>query len=164
MKKVNLNFKHLRIFINKQSCQRKKHTTQADRLLFKSKLNYNRFYEIDGFVKSQKIYLEPSLTLKSLAGLFNISEGYISQLINHFSRQSFTDYVNKLRVEEAKKMLGDEAYYNYTIASIGMEAGFNSKSTFYSAFKRHTGLSPTGYMVALTSSDFYKKEGSVKTT
>ena len=76
----------------------------------------------------------------------NLSEGYISQLISKNSDFNFNDYVNKHRIEESKKMLNDENYKDYTITAIGLESGFNSKSSFYSAFKKFTNKTPTEYI------------------
>jgi len=45
----------------------------------------------------------------------------------------------------AKELLIHEEYKNYTITSIGLESGFNSKSTFYATFKKHTGFTPAAY-------------------
>nr|WP_298556261.1 helix-turn-helix domain-containing protein [uncultured Algibacter sp.] len=75
----------------------------------------------------------------------NLSEGYISQLINKNSNLNFNDYINSLRITDAKNMLVDSEYNNYTILAIGLESGFNSKSSFYTAFKKFTGKTPVEY-------------------
>ena len=59
--------------------------------------------------------------------------------------KNFYDLVNGCRVEEAKRLLLDPKNKNYTILSIGFEAGFNSKTTFNTIFKKFTGLTPTEY-------------------
>lgn len=111
----------------------------------KVKLNFSRFSEIDSYIKTQKLFLDPSLSLATLETHFNLSEGYISQLINNFSGGNFASYINKLRVEQAKVYLQNSAYEHYTIVSIALESGFNSKSAFYTAFKKVTGISPSEY-------------------
>ena len=108
-------------------------------------LCYERFQVIDQFIKSQEIYLEPTFSLNSLANLLSLSEGYMSQLINHFSGQNFATYVNRLRVEAAKEKLLNDQYRNYTIVGIALESGFNSKSAFYNAFKKIAGMPPVSY-------------------
>ena len=50
-----------------------------------------------------------------------------------------------MRIQQSKKLLIDEKYANYTIVSIGLESGFNSKSTFYNVFKKHVGCTPLAY-------------------
>jgi AraC-like DNA-binding protein len=72
----------------------------------------------------------------------NISNGHLSFLINTYSKKNFSDYINGFRIDQVKNLIIDNEYVNYTIESIGLESGFNSKSTFYSAFKKFTDLSP----------------------
>jgi len=71
--------------------------------------------------------------------------------MNAHAGSNFPDYINKYRVKEAKKLLGDNNFSAYTIVAIGLECGFNSKSTFYYAFKKFTGLTPTAYRKEATS-------------
>ncbi len=117
-----------------------------DKSLFnKSNLNISRFEEIDSAIKGNKMYLNPNLSLDLLSDDFNLSAGYISQLVNKFSKTNFSRYINVLRVKDAKVMLTNKEYRNYTIIAIALEAGFNSKSAFYSTFKKEVGISPTEY-------------------
>ncbi|NJN50097.1 MAG: AraC family transcriptional regulator [Polaribacter sp.] len=55
---------------------------------------------------------------------------------------NFTDFINQFRVDFAKQMLGNKEFKNYTITAIGLEAGFNSKSSFYAIFKKFTNVTP----------------------
>ncbi len=103
------------------------------------------FYKIEDYVKFNKSYLNPNLSLETLSKELNLSEGYISQLVNKNSNVNFNDYINTLRINEAKNMLTNEDYNNYTIVAIGLEAGFNSKSSFYTAFKKFTGKTPVEF-------------------
>nr|WP_262508226.1 helix-turn-helix domain-containing protein [Zobellia sp. OII3] len=80
-----------------------------------------------------------------MADVLNISETYLSHLVNKLGGHNFSDHINHYSILDAKDMLADGKYNDYTILSIGLEAGFNSKSTFYSVFKKHTGLTPTGF-------------------
>jgi AraC-like DNA-binding protein len=82
------------------------------------------------------------LSLESLANDLKISNGHLSFLVNTYSKKHFSDYINEFRVDQVKKLIVDKEFINYTIESIGLESGFNSKSTFYSAFKKFTDLSP----------------------
>ncbi len=98
----------------------------------------------DHLIKEQR-YLDPLLSLNTLAGEVSVSPGHLSRLINTHGQRNFTDFINALRVEQAKTILLDPEFENYTIAAIGLECGFNSKSTFYSAFKKFTSQSPTAF-------------------
>ncbi|WP_348721881.1 helix-turn-helix domain-containing protein [Tenacibaculum sp. 190524A05c] len=104
-----------------------------------------QFLEIDKFIKSEKIYLQPKYTLQNLSGDLNIGSSTLSATINKNAKKSFVDYINEMRVKQAKKFLLDHKYEGYTIASIGLESGFNSKSAFYDVFKKHTGMTPLAY-------------------
>ena len=59
---------------------------------------------------------------------------------------SFPDYVNNLRVGKAKEFLRTGEFSNYTLVAIGLEAGFNSKTSFYNTFKKNTGLTPLQFI------------------
>lgn len=107
--------------------------------------NIDRFNEIDYKIKNERLYTNPSLSLDVISQLFNLSENYVSQLINNHTNNNFSTYINNLRVEKTKQILADKDYNHYTIVAIALEAGFNSKSTFYTAFKKLTGVLPSQY-------------------
>lgn len=92
----------------------------------------------------QKLYLDPNLSLEKVANQLGVSSNYLSQIIN-YREIRFNDYVNSIRIEKAKNMLNDESFANYTITSIGLEAGFNSNASFYRAFKKNTNISPSDF-------------------
>ncbi len=108
--------------------------------------NDNAYYkELCHMLDKEKIYRDPELSLSVVAKKLNISSTYLSQLINALSDNNFSDFINLYRIREAEVKLLDPDFSRYTILSIGLEAGFNSKSAFYSAFKKHTGLTPTQF-------------------
>lgn len=111
-------------------------------------VNAKLFEEIFLWIKESKIYLDPELELNYIAKQFDISSGYLSQLISAHSSLNFNEYINSLRIEEAKKMLMMKEYEKYTILAIGLESGFNSKSNFYNAFKKHTGKTPKEFKIS----------------
>ena len=108
----------------------------------KSEKQLNFFTKINSYVIEQKKFLDPYLSLESLAKELKVSSGYLSLLINTYSVKNFSDYINEFRIDQVKKLIINNEYVNYTIESIGLESGFNSKSTFYTAFKKFTGQSP----------------------
>jgi AraC-like DNA-binding protein len=91
-------------------------------------------------------YNDPNLSLELISKELNISTSYLSQKIKNNSGSNFSSYVNNLRIQKAKKMLLDGAYSNYTSTAIGLEAGFNSKSSFYRAFKKTENCTPLEYI------------------
>ncbi|WGH74815.1 AraC family transcriptional regulator [Tenacibaculum tangerinum] len=101
--------------------------------------------DFKAIIKNQKLYLNPQFSLSLFSKKLDLSESYLSHIFNQNSSINFSEYVNKLRVEEALKLLKNSQFKNYTIVAIGLEAGFNSKSTFYHNFKKEVGVTPTQY-------------------
>lgn len=91
----------------------------------------------------KKIYLTPNLTLPLLAQELHIRPQLLSQFINDNLNKNFTQFINEYRVEEAKRLLKENT--DLKIDAVGMECGFNSSSTFYSAFKKITGTTPAAF-------------------
>lgn len=110
--------------------------------LSKSKETFGRIHE---YVMENKRYLDPHLSLETLGGEVHMGTSSLSKLINENYVGNFPDYINQFRVEEAKKILLNPNFGNYTIASIGLECGFNSKSSFYTAFGKLTGKTPSNF-------------------
>jgi AraC-like DNA-binding protein len=99
------------------------------------------------FMEKEKPYLEMGLTLAVLAGKLFVSSNHLSQVINEKLNKSFFDFVNGYRVEEAKRLLVSPLSSRLSILGIGMEAGFSSKSAFYTSFKKLTGMTPSKFKV-----------------
>lgn len=90
-------------------------------------------------------FLEPTLTLQELALQMNIPARKLSILINQHAEQHFFDFVNKYRIKKATEIIENSAKNEFTIQQIYFEVGFNSKSSFNTAFKKHTQLTPSEY-------------------
>lgn len=88
-------------------------------------------------------YLDKSLSLDSLSELIGTNRAYLSAYMNQVLGCSYSDYVAKLRLEEAKRLL---LQTDYTIETIALSTGFTVKATFINAFKKHNeGLTPSAY-------------------
>ena len=94
-------------------------------------------------METEALYQNPDIKLKDLADKLNVSTHFLSQLLNDNLGQSFAQYINGWRVEASKKLLKENK--NFTLEAIGLEAGFSSKSSFYSTFKKVTGVTPAAY-------------------
>lgn len=90
-------------------------------------------------------YLEADLTLGKLAQRVGIHQNYLSRIINENRKQSFNDFINQYRIEEACRRLISRADKDLTILQIAYETGFYSKSVFNTAFKKFTGQTPSEY-------------------
>jgi AraC-like DNA-binding protein len=96
-------------------------------------------------MKEKEPFLEPTLTLQDLALQMNIHARELSILINRHIGQHFFDFINKYRIEKAIEIIEKSSTNEFTIQQILFDVGFNSKSSFNTAFKKHTGLTPTQY-------------------
>jgi len=96
-------------------------------------------------MEQDQLFLDASLSLPKLAKHIATSPSYISQTLNETLGLNFFDYVNRYRVEAAKiQLLNSEQ----TVLDIAMNVGFNAKSSFYTAFKKETQLTPSEYRKA----------------
>jgi AraC-like DNA-binding protein len=97
------------------------------------------------FLENDKPFLEPELSIQQLADKAGIPRHYLTFLINEELHKNFFSFINEYRVEEAKNLLADPQYQDDTVLSIGLNSGFNSKSSFNAIFKQYTTLTPTEY-------------------
>jgi AraC-like DNA-binding protein len=96
--------------------------------------------KLDGLMTTEHLYKNPNLTLPELAKKLQVSVPQLSQFLNHNLSTSFADYVNKLRINEAKKLLLSKS--RLTMELIAEQSGYNSQSTFYSAFRKFERCTP----------------------
>jgi AraC-like DNA-binding protein len=90
-------------------------------------------------------YIDPELTLAGLAEMLGVTAHNLSEVINTRIGQTFFDFVNKYRVEKVVGDLQDPEKNNLKLLALAFEAGFNSKSSFNSIFKRVTGQTPSDF-------------------
>ena len=101
--------------------------------------------KVRAVMELEKLYQESELTLQEISDKIQFPSYQVSQAINEGMKKNFYDLINSYRVEEAKRLLLNPDKANYTILSVGFEAGFNSKTTFNTVFKKFTGLTPTAF-------------------
>ncbi|MFP3834224.1 helix-turn-helix domain-containing protein [Chryseobacterium sp. SIMBA_028] len=116
--------------------QEYKETITADNLYFQ---------KLELLCKDDHMYTDSTLNREKVAEKLGISAGYLSQIVNTITGDNFAHYINQYRVEAVKEMISDPEYENYTLLTMGLEAGFTSKTTFYKAFKKVTGQTPNEY-------------------
>ncbi len=102
---------------------------------------------LDELMHDKALYKSPDIKLRDLADELSVSTHRLSQLLNDNLGKSFTQYLNELRTEEAKKLI--QTHHQFTLEAIGREAGFSSRSTFYTAFKKMTGKTPAQFKRSL---------------
>ncbi|MES2811565.1 MAG: AraC family transcriptional regulator [Bacteroidota bacterium] len=111
----------------------------------KSKEITSQIEFIKKYVLENEPYLEPSLTIQELAKQVNIPARDLSVLINHHMNLHFFDFINEYRIQKAMQILKNPSKSKLTILEILYEVGFNSKSSFNTAFKKHTNQTPTEF-------------------
>ncbi|WP_103070144.1 helix-turn-helix domain-containing protein [Aquimarina sediminis] len=129
---ININLRPLKSTIDKN-------TTQTN-------VNENKHLEkLSLFMEKEKPFLDFELTLQKLAFQTDIPERELSIVINHHLGKHFFDFINEYRIQEAKAILENPNEKEVTVLEILYKVGFNSKSSFYTAFKKITNQTPTQY-------------------
>jgi AraC-like DNA-binding protein len=113
--------------------------------LLKENVKNGLVSKLDQYMEKESPYLDPELSFNNVACEMNISTHQLSQLLNTALNINFYDYINTYRVEAAKKQLISSNSRDKTILEIMYDVGFSSKSAFNTAFKKHTGVTPSIY-------------------
>jgi AraC-like DNA-binding protein len=101
--------------------------------------------EIRQYMQTNKPWLNPELSLEQLAAGLSLRPKILSRVINELLQQNFFDFINRYRIEEAQRLLTDPPDKKITVLEVLYECGFNSKSSFNTLFKKHTGLTPSEF-------------------
>ena len=105
------------------------------------------------FISQIKNYIETcydhKLSLSDVAEHFSISYAHLSHVFSSTMNMSFTEYVTLIRMQHARQMIYEP---KYTIQEIAFMCGYENQFSFTRAFKKHYGISPTGYRKALEPS------------
>ncbi len=97
-------------------------------------------------MNDERLFENPNLKMADVAKELNVQVHTLSQLLNDNLGKSFNQYINEHRIAFAKELLNTSKHL--TLEAIGYECGFNSKSTFYSTFKKMTGMTPSKFQAA----------------
>ena len=104
---------------------------------------------IASYMQEGTAFQNPQLTLSDVASELRISLKAVSSIVNTHFEMNFNDWVNSYRVASVLEKFEQGLHQKQTILSIALESGFNSKSTFNRAFKKHTGTTPQRYLAHL---------------
>jgi len=99
--------------------------------------------KLEHLMKEEKLFKDPSLKLSDVADRLFVIPHRLSQLLNDNIGKSFPIYINEYRIKEAKELLLTRT--DLSLEGIGYDCGFNSKSTFYTTFKKIIGTTPAQY-------------------
>lgn len=107
------------------------------------------FSRIERLVETGKSFLDPELSLPVLSQALGMKRNDLSRIINEGGGSSFYDFINRFRIEEFKALARDPKKRGWKIIALAFEAGFNSKPSFNSAFKRLAGTTPSAWISSL---------------
>jgi AraC-like DNA-binding protein len=93
-------------------------------------------------MREHRYYCDENITVQSLAARLGLPAKDLSYVINTGFGQHFNDFINGLRIEDLKARLLDPGQRKYSLLGLATEVGFNSKPSFYRAFKKYTGQTP----------------------
>lgn len=121
------------------------------KLITDEKLNELKAYLIQ-IMEEQKPFLDCELSVIKLASQVKITPHLLSYIINAGFNENFYQFINKYRINEAKKMIINPEMNHLNLLGIGYEVGFNSKTVFNTTFKKITNLTPTEFKKSIQSS------------
>jgi AraC-like DNA-binding protein len=107
--------------------------------------------QLEAYFASSKAYLQPNLSISEVAVATEIPNRELSFLINSYYKQRFSDYLNDMRLAHFLSQVDASSLDSFTIESIATASGFAYKSSFYRAFKKKYGSTPTAYLQPLIS-------------
>lgn len=121
--------------------------TEVDVSETKSDEDYVRFMKMESLLVEQKLFLQPGFGRDDLTRVVGINKNDLSPLLRKYAdSNNFNDYLNGLKIEYSIKLMKEKPYLS--VDAIAEEANFNSRSTFYRAFVKISGMTPTQYMRA----------------
>lgn len=130
-------------------------------LLRKNKLSKDEINKLqklmNSFLEDKKGYVQPRLSLPILANQIGTTSNNLSWLLNNVYGKTFYQLINEYRVKDFLQRVDKEDYKELTLISIALEVGFNSKSTFYKAFKEIKKITPSEYISKIENSKQAKK-------
>lgn len=108
--------------------------------------------KLTNHITKEQSYLNPDITLRTLANSVQIHPNQLSWLINYQYKKNFKEFINSYRVEHFKSLVQASDKTSVYLIGLAYESGFNSRTAFNSFFKKHTGLTPSQYLKSLSQS------------
>jgi len=119
-----------------KNTDRKNHIDETDRRLF------GQFQQT---LQDAFLYREPTLSIEEIAKKMKVNRNYLSRAINRCAGLNFSACINEYRIKEAVRLITESCTEKYSIEEIAYKVGFDERKTFYNAFKKMTGLSPSQF-------------------
>jgi AraC-like DNA-binding protein len=105
------------------------------------------YQKLQNLMQTERLFTDPQITLAALSEKLGTNTNHLSQVINTIESKNFYDYINALRTAEFIRISFLPENQRYNLLHLALECGFNSKTSFNRNFKRHTGFSPSDFLV-----------------
>jgi AraC-like DNA-binding protein len=103
------------------------------------------FSRLSELLRQERSFLDPSLKMEYICQYLQINRKFLLKALKQNGFRNFPHFINHFRIEEAKKMMAQEAFDRYTLEAIAEMAGFGTRQAFYNTFERLTGVKPAKY-------------------
>ncbi len=145
----NLIEKNLELSERWKQLQKFYSSEESDSLTTTQNGLFHRIYQL---MVKQKIYTKSDITVEYISKQLNSNTKYISKAIKEETEMNFNTFINTFRIEEAKKLLQDKVSSTWSLDAIAEQSGFNNTTSFFQAFKKNTGLTPSAFRKAFVTS------------
>ncbi|WP_452601496.1 helix-turn-helix domain-containing protein [Pontimicrobium sp. MEBiC06410] len=105
----------------------------------------NILKKVDAYLVESEVYINKDFALNNLSNAINVHPRRVSFSLNKLTGYNFNTYINKYRIDKAKAILKNPLKDHLSIEGVGIEVGFNSRASFYSAFKKFEKSTPAMY-------------------
>ncbi|MDW3652142.1 MAG: helix-turn-helix domain-containing protein [Bacteroidia bacterium] len=102
--------------------------------------------KIKDYFENQRIFVDPEFNLNRLSKDLALEKHKVSQILGDYFDASFYDLLNQYRIEEVCRQLLSSRHKNYSILGIAFDCGYQSKSSFNTAFKKIKGVTPSAFI------------------
>ncbi len=112
-------------------------------------IDFKLIDQVESFISETEIFKKSGLTMSEFASAIEVPNHKLSELFNNHYNQNFNTYINTLRIEYVIRRLDQGDWKRYTLEAIASDAGFSSRNTFFTAFKKLKNTSPSVYLSRL---------------
>jgi len=102
------------------------------------------FEQLQTLFQNEPLYRNDKMSIDDLASRMKVNRTYLSQAVNHCTGKNFSTFVNEYRIKDVVLQMSS-GVQKFSLKGLAFEAGFNDRKTFYNAFKKMTGLSPSEF-------------------
>ncbi len=119
-------------------------------IVVKSSIEEDPFYELSENIKEylnkEKPFVNPNFSVSDIALALQVPQNHILYCINDLMHTKFSALKSDLRIGYAVELLSGSLKESITIEAIAQQSGFNTRASFYNAFKKKTGMTPTEFI------------------